>query len=70
MKILVILLTKTFEIWRVKMMFEIEETFNGYAIVYDGEIMFKLEGVMNTKATADRIVKKLNEAIGDDEEVY
>lgn len=52
------------------MMFKIEETFNGYAIVYDGEIMFKLEGVMNTKATADRIAKKLNEAIEDDEEVY
>lgn len=52
------------------MMFKIEETFNGYAIVYDDEILFKLEGVMNTKATADRIVKKLNEAIGDDEEVY
>lgn len=44
-------------------MFKIEETFNGYAITYDDEIVFKLEGVMNTKATADRIVKKLNEVI-------
>lgn len=52
------------------MMFKIEETFNGYAIMYDDEIIFKLEGVMNTKATADRIVKKLNGVIGDDEEVY
>lgn len=52
------------------MMFKIEETFNGYAIVYDDEILFKLEGVMNTKATADRIVKKLNGMIRDDEEVY
>lgn len=52
------------------MMFKIEETFNGYAIVYNGEIMFKLEGVINTKATADRIVKKLNEVIRSNEEVY
>lgn len=47
----------------MKIMFKIEETFNGYAIMYDDEIIFKLEGVMNTKATADRIVKKLNEVI-------
>lgn len=51
-------------------MFKIEKTFNGYAIMHDDEIIFKLEGVMNTKATADRIVKKLNKVIGDDEEVY
>ena len=50
------------------MMFKIEETFNGYAITYDDEIIFKLEGVMNTKATADRIVKKLNEVIKNNED--
>lgn len=50
-------------------MFKIEETFNGYAIMHDNEIMFKLEGVMNTKATADRIVKKLNEVIVNNEDV-
>lgn len=47
------------------MMFEIEKTFNGYAIMCDGEIVFKLEGVMNTKATADRIVKRLNEVVNE-----
>lgn len=47
------------------MMFEIEKTFNGYAIVYDSEIVFKLEGVMNTKATANRIVKRLNEVVNE-----
>lgn len=49
----------------MKIMFKIEETFNGYAIMHNDEIMFKLEGVMNTKATADRIVKKLNEVVID-----
>ena len=44
-------------------MFKIEKTFNGYAIMHNNEIVFKLEGVMNTKATADRVVKKLNEVI-------
>lgn len=51
------------------MMYSIEKTFNGYAIIYNNEIVFKLEGVMNTKATADRIVKKLNEVIVNNEDV-
>ena len=45
------------------MSFKAEKTFNGYTITYNGEVIFKLSGEMDTYATAEHIVKQLNRKV-------